>query len=272
MGWWRGGERVWGRTRRSCRCRWPDPPALPPAGPARSSARAAGAVSGSAPVRPSGSHRASLRPGRGVVRGDCVPHPGNVHLRSRRLRGVGSLPCDGDDSRARVMRGDQGAQVPPGSALTRVVRGPQRMQEMHRGHGNGLHACVPFFGHARAAASEFRAGMHPCFRPGRGRNVALRNLTSIGCRHTDSVAPFPVSASNAHGRRERTRAESEQRERHDPTPPRASRGVPLRPAVDRRTSLCALHRRFSPVVLPASALRPWDGKIESASFPALSGW
>ena len=266
MGWWRGGDVATpgasGRTRRRLRRR------VRP----RSFARATGPVSGSALVRPPGSHRASLHRDRGVARGDFVPHPGRSRLRHHRWCGLGSLPCDGADSGARVMRGDQGAETPVRPALTCGARGPQRVQEMHRGHRIGLHASVPLPAHAGAAGRQARAGTRPCVRPGRGLHMAPRTSTLIGFRHAEAVAPFPVSACNSRDRRERTRAESEQREHHDPTPPRASRGVALRPANDPRTSLCVLHRRFSPAVPSAIALRPWDGKIGSASFQALSGW
>ena len=237
----------------------------------RSFARATGGVSGSAFVRPPGSRRSSLRPDHGVVRCDSALHPGRYRLRSHRRCGLDSLPCDGAYSRA-CMRRNQGAETRVRPALTGVVRGPQRIQEMHRGHGNGIHASVPFPGHARAATSRIRAGTHPCFRRGRGPNMALRYLTSIGLRHAVSVAPFPVSACKSRGRCERTRAESDQREHHDPTPPRASRGVLLRPAVDRRASLCALHRGFSPSSSRSSHLDRGTERLESASFRALSGW
>ena len=61
-------------------------------------ARASGVAQGSAFVRPPGSRRSSLRPDHGVARGDSILHPGGPRLRSHRLRGVGTLPCDGADS------------------------------------------------------------------------------------------------------------------------------------------------------------------------------
>ena len=78
--------------------------------------------------------------------------------------------------------------------------------------------------------------MHPCFRPGWGPHMVPRNSTLIGFRHADSVAPFPASACIPRGRREHNCAQSEQRKHHDPPSPRTSPGVPLRPAIDRRTS------------------------------------